>query len=194
MTPRHWSTMMSPNQRTTTIEQIKRSTAALPFLNPKQSIYQSHSVAIATALKIHIGDSVPCLAGQTTHSGGGGALHGLRDHLPAEGVVIQSMYLVAPCSLHAVNKALENSIKAAFGEAKIEARNAMKAIYTCYIPLAVDTWRDVSALLGPCQPKRRGSILDEDANYISLVGRAHNLLPCCQTLATVAPTSSASDE
>lgn len=84
---------------------------ALDVDAPRDGTSEAVAESIDQSIKNNFADGITTLAGQTTDS---------------------DMYLVAPCSLHALQKPLENAIKAAIGEGKIGVRNAMQAVCTCY--------------------------------------------------------------
>ena len=105
---------------------------ALDVDAPRDGTSEAVAESIDQSIKNNFADGITTLAGQTTDSGGGGSLGSLAQALANKGRTDSDMYLVAPCSLHALQKPLENAIKAAIGEGKIGVRNAMQAVCTCY--------------------------------------------------------------
>ena len=78
--------------------------------------------------KLH---SVLKLAGQLTDSGGGGVLEDLGRALKDRNLC-EDFYAVANCTLHAIQLALSNPVKAAFMEGGLEKRNMMQMLHTVY--------------------------------------------------------------
>jgi hypothetical protein len=69
--------------------------------------------------------------GQTTDSGGGGVLESLGNQLKKRDLCSPS-YLVASCTLHAIQIALANPVKKAMGEGSLEARTMMQMLHSAY--------------------------------------------------------------
>mmetsp|Transcript_22644 Transcript_22644/g.67005 ORF Transcript_22644/g.67005 Transcript_22644/m.67005 type:complete len:219 (+) Transcript_22644:1297-1953(+) len=77
-------------------------------------------------------------------SGGGGVLECLAECLKKLGVTTQ-VYLVANCTLHAVQRTLANPVKAVFGDGGLEKRNVMQLIHCPYDLmniLELDEWKE----------------------------------------------------
>jgi hypothetical protein len=71
------------------------------------------------------------LKGQTTDSGGGGVLELLGNQLKKRDMCSQP-YLVALCTLHAIQIALANPVKKAMGEGSLGARTMMQMLHSAY--------------------------------------------------------------
>ena len=71
------------------------------------------------------------LRGQTTDSGGGGALEGLADALRALGI-ISSNYIVAACTIHCLQLQLSNPVLFTMGQGKLETRNLFQLLHSCW--------------------------------------------------------------
>ena len=71
------------------------------------------------------------LKGQTTDSGGGGVLESLGNQLRKRNLCSPT-YLVASCTLHAIQIALANPVKKAMGEGSLGARTMMQMLHSAY--------------------------------------------------------------
>ena len=71
------------------------------------------------------------LTGQTTDSGGGGVLESLMEELKKRNLCTPT-YLVASCTLHAIQIALANPVKKTFGEGKLGGRTMMQMLHSAY--------------------------------------------------------------
>jgi hypothetical protein len=71
------------------------------------------------------------LKGQTTDSGGGCVLESLGKQLQKRGLC-NATYLVASCTLHAIQIALANPVKKAKGEGSMGARTMMQMLHSTY--------------------------------------------------------------
>jgi hypothetical protein len=69
------------------------------------------------------------LKGQTTYSGGGGVLESLGNQLKKRDLCSPT-YLVASCTLHAIQIALANPVKKAMGEGSLGARTMMQMLHS----------------------------------------------------------------
>ena len=98
-------------------------------------------------LKAHDEDDTHLLDGNTTDSGGGGTLDNLADELLLiEHVREEEDYLVAACSLHALQLQLSNAVRETFGEGALDKINAMQLIHSVYRlqeSIDMDEWRHV---------------------------------------------------
>ena len=74
------------------------------------------------------------LHGQGTDSGGGGVLDDLADKLYDIGnICVQSCnYLVANCTIHALQLQISNAIKITFGDGGLKKVNAMQLLHSVY--------------------------------------------------------------
>ena len=71
------------------------------------------------------------LKGQTTDSGGGGALELLAKQLEKTDLCART-YLVESCTLHAIQIALANPVKKAMGKGSLGARTMMQMLHSAY--------------------------------------------------------------
>jgi hypothetical protein len=71
------------------------------------------------------------LTGQTTDSGGGGVLESLMEELKKRDLCTPT-YLVASCTLHAIQIALANPVKKTLGEGALGARAMMQMLHSAY--------------------------------------------------------------
>jgi hypothetical protein len=71
------------------------------------------------------------LKGQTTDSGGGGVLESLGNKLQKRDLC-KPTYLVASCTLHAIQIALANLVKQSLGEGALGARTIMQMLHSAY--------------------------------------------------------------
>jgi hypothetical protein len=71
------------------------------------------------------------LKGQTTDSGGGGVLESLGNQLKKRDLCSPT-YLVASCTLHAIQIALANPVKKVMGEGSLGARTIMQMLHSAY--------------------------------------------------------------
>jgi hypothetical protein len=71
------------------------------------------------------------LKGQTIESGGGGVLVLPGKQLQKRGLC-NATYLVASCTLHAIQIALANPVKKAMGEGSLGARTMMQMLHYAY--------------------------------------------------------------
>jgi len=83
-------------------------------------------------LKSHDDALTHLLAGQSTDSGGGGALENLADEMRALNLLWLHNYLVANCTIHALQLQLNNGIRAALGEGGLENVNVMQMMHSVY--------------------------------------------------------------
>lgn len=72
------------------------------------------------------------LWGQTTDSGGGGVLYSVKGELSKVDRINLEYYRVAVCTLHALNKALENGVLKCFGECSLHLHNFHHYLFSCY--------------------------------------------------------------
>ena len=83
------------------------------------------------------------LNGQCTDSGGGGVLEGLSSKL-LELALCDSDYLVAACSIHALQLQLSNAVKKVIGHGGLDKRNALQMLHSVYDlqeSLDMEEWR-----------------------------------------------------
>ena len=85
-------------------------------------------------LKIQDDVATHLLHGQGTDSGGGGVLEDLADKLQDLGniCVPPCSYLVANCTIHALQLQISNAIKITFGDGGLEKVNAMQLLHSVY--------------------------------------------------------------
>ena len=90
--------------------------------------------AIEASLKrLGIFDKPVVLQGQTTDSGGGGVLDGLARELNALGLTVElDQYLVAPCSIHALNLQLSYPTDQLMGGGALSKQNMMQMLHSMY--------------------------------------------------------------
>jgi len=107
----------------------------------------SATVNSMNKVKDHDKDDTHLLNGNTTDSGGGGTLENLADESnEIEHVREKDDYLVANCTLHALQLQLSNAVKETFGEGALDKINAMQAIHSVYrLQESIDLgeWRHV---------------------------------------------------
>lgn len=72
------------------------------------------------------------LTGLTTDSGGGGVLESLAEFLRKFGLTVEVGFLVANCTLHALNLAFQNPVQLSFGASETGVSNAMQLVFACW--------------------------------------------------------------
>jgi len=96
------------------------------------------------------------LAGQTTDSGGGGVLDNLAKKLHAIDHLCVPLkdYLVANCTIHALQLQISNAIRTTFGEGGLEKVNAMQLLHSVYrlqeLLSDLNEWRHILHRAGQC--------------------------------------------
>jgi len=95
-------------------------------------------------LKTEDGAATHHLFGQCTDSGGGGVLDSLADEMRALGLLWLHNYLVANCTVHALQLQLQNAVMATFGAGGLDKVNATQLLHSvCALQesLDLDEWR-----------------------------------------------------
>ena len=98
-------------------------------------------------LKDNDDDITHLLCGQSTDSGGGGALKSLHEHMKALQLCApDDVHLTAPCCLHTSQTQLKNAVAETFGEGALDRVNAMQMLHSAHRlqeSLDLDEWRHV---------------------------------------------------
>jgi len=97
-------------------------------------------------LKMNDDDHTHKLSGQSTDSGGGGVLDGLANEMKALGLTTLHNYLIANCTIHALQLQLSNAVINALGAGSLDKVNAMQLLHsTCALQEALDLeeWRHI---------------------------------------------------
>ena len=104
-------------------------------------------------LKSNDNDRTHLLHGQTTDSGGGGALEHLYEKMQPLGLCVPNNvhlteHLIANCCLHALQIQLSNALRNAFGDGALDRVNATQMLHAAYRlqeSIDADEWRHILA-------------------------------------------------
>jgi len=92
--------------------------------------------AFINKLRMEDNDGTNLLCGQTTDSGGGGVLEDLHNKMDPLGICIadddSNKYLVANCTIHALQLQLAAAVRETFGEGSLDKVNATQMLHTAY--------------------------------------------------------------
>jgi len=95
-------------------------------------------------LKMNDDDATHKLAGQCADSGGGGVLDGLAKEMAALNLTWLHNYLIANCTIHALQLQLSNAVINALGAGSLDKVNAMQLLHSTYAlqeALDLEEWR-----------------------------------------------------
>ena len=104
-------------------------------------------------LKIHDDADTHKLFGQCTDSGGGGVLDSLADEMRGLGLIWLHNYLIANCTIHALQLQLRNAVIATFGAGGLDKVNATQMLHSVYAlqeSIDLEEWRHILIKSSQC--------------------------------------------